>query len=245
MTTGVLKHGVTLPSGPNYAAILAFLKLTLPVTTNLVGQYVFSGNATLSSVNIANPSAPLTVIGSPTVSALGAVCDVNNHFDTGLSETTAFSFLTICQQPNGAAMAVSNFLSGGTPTGSSLFFTNAVNPEVAVATTTTTTVTAASGTGAFGTDWYQQCVRADATSADSVVQRNNTLLSANSVSTGSRSLASRTLRIGGHYSPGAFAGQIPILFAAIWSQKLIDADRNSVMAYLRTNLNTLAGITTL
>lgn len=75
--------------------------LTLPDRTELLGEYIFGGTQAESIKNRANPALPLTVVGTPTYTAHGAVTtNGSNGFLTGISGGADITLLAIRKLPS-------------------------------------------------------------------------------------------------------------------------------------------------
>lgn len=241
--------GVTFPSGPAYLKKVNYMAPALTETAGLVGLYLFGGDSDLSLRNIVNPNLPLTRIGNPVVNALGATCDINNCFDTGLSETQDFTFIAIGKPlVTGSAMLISNF--GPAPVGSSLYFGSATTVNGAVSNASGTTAPGKTIATPVTTDWYQFSLQGGfaggLTLADVTYRRNGAVATPQSgTGAAARSPSTRKLRIGGHYSAGSFVSPVQILLGAIWDNKLTDAKRNTTFTELDTFFTDQFGITSL
>lgn len=81
-------------AGATFSNVLT--SLTLPNREALMGEYVFGGSQASSIKNRANPSLPLTVVGTPTYTPRGAVTTSGtNGFQTGISPGTECTLLLI------------------------------------------------------------------------------------------------------------------------------------------------------
>lgn len=90
---------VTIPG--DHPHISSFVKLDLPVTTALVGAYVFGGNAAMSARNRANPAVPMFPVGSPTIDPLFcATLQHANCFDTGLTPSFNRTWIAVVKPQN-------------------------------------------------------------------------------------------------------------------------------------------------
>ncbi|WP_256681929.1 hypothetical protein [Klebsiella grimontii] len=92
-----------------------FMLPDLPVNTGLKAMYIQGGNAALSIRNLADSTAPLTMVGTPTISsAFGAVCNYNNCFDTGKVSTKNQTHIVICKpvKPTAATEQQQAFMMG-------------------------------------------------------------------------------------------------------------------------------------
>lgn len=214
-----------------------FLRPTLPDEDQLVGMYLFGGSEALSLRNLYNPAAPLLKVGSPTINALGAQTSLGNCFDTGIAETAAMTMLAVFKPTGGTTgFLMGTFQNGASPVGIGLYSQAAnisATPPVSNAAITPVT-----------TDWYQAMARFTSTSSKVGYRRNDTLSAQGSTSGAARTLSSRTVRIGAEYGTG-FGGAQNILFAALWTKELSDANRDATFAALDSFFTNNAGIATL
>ena len=92
-------------SGATFANTLT--SLTLPDRSALLGEYVFGGTQAASIKNRANPSKPLTVVGSPTYTSNSVVTTNGaNGFLTGISGGADITLLAIRKLPSSVNFTV-------------------------------------------------------------------------------------------------------------------------------------------
>lgn len=96
MTTVTKLTGITLP-GTGYPDINSFKEIYMSVTSGLIGLYSIRDTLAFSLNNYATGGSPMTVVGAPTMSGDGAVCNYANCFDTGIATQTAYSFLALAK----------------------------------------------------------------------------------------------------------------------------------------------------
>lgn len=86
--------------------------LSLPVRTDLAGEYILGGSFAESSRNLANPAAPLTVQGAPTYNVNSVIVRPGPGgfgFNTGLSASMDWTLLAIRKHsPNGNGVIIGN-----------------------------------------------------------------------------------------------------------------------------------------
>lgn len=252
MSAFLLASGVTLPNASSCPKLFSFLRPTLPDEVGLTGLYFLGGNATLSARNLVSGGVALTPVGAPTINALGATLNQSNCFNTGLTETAAWTFIAIAQPiaagiaSGNGAMLVSNFLNSGA-IGTSLYMPASATINAAEAVTISTSAVATLAVSPLvQTDWYQFCARGDAASEDVTYQHAGAMATPASpgAAPSARALTGRTINIGGHYDT-AFQASVNIVAVAVWNKKLSDANRLATFAVLASFFSANAGITSL
>ncbi|VUC83286.1 Uncharacterised protein [Raoultella terrigena] len=233
-----------------------FMLPDLPVTAGLKGMYIQGGTAELSVRNRADNSAPLTKIGSPTISAeFGAVCSFGNCFDTGKVATKNQTHIVICKpvKPTAATETQQAFMMGnynyfGAPAvyrGDGLAFLFAgesiygsfVENDGATPLNMVNYFTAAydaSKWAAFVSliDGDNNIARIGGRQGGALAWQNSRAL------TNRTAYADRTIRIGSHHAPAAYpAGAnitmgLELIFEAALTQAQVAAVIDSISAYL-------------
>lgn len=94
--TNYLKLGGAVLPG-THRKISGFSELVLPNAAGLTGLYLINRNSADSLKNYADPSKPLTVVGSPAFGSFGATLGPANYFNTGLVETVDRTWLIIAR----------------------------------------------------------------------------------------------------------------------------------------------------
>lgn len=117
MTSVVKLTNVTLP-GDGYPNISSFKEIYVSVTDGLVGLYSIRTSITASLKNYADGGSDMTIIGAPTMSDDGAICNYANCFDTGIPAQQAFTFIALAKpnRPTVASqyhMLISNYFQPG------------------------------------------------------------------------------------------------------------------------------------
>lgn len=92
--TNLLNLGSVILPG-SHRNISSFSELALPNAAGLKGLYMINGNSSVSLKNYADPTKPLTVVGSPAFSTFGATLGPANYFNTGLVEDLNRTWLII------------------------------------------------------------------------------------------------------------------------------------------------------
>lgn len=251
--SGILNlDDITLPAGPAYKNISEFLRVSLSVTSGLVGLYQFGGSLAASLENIANPAAPLTAVGAPTISTIGATLDKTACFDTGFADTADLTFIAVAK-PLNAAAAAQNIMIGNyadaAPSGALLYQNAATTAALRVTNGTGSAQTGAGSDATITPDYTKYNIfsgRAEVAGAGAMKvgwSHDGVLTAGTQVTLTGRTPVARNLRIGGSYSTG-FPGSRQFLGAAIWNRSISDAELATVVAELRT-FYTALGITTL
>jgi hypothetical protein len=239
--------GATLANAPACPKLASFLRPTLPDEDGLVGLYVFGGSREGSMRNLVVGAPPLTLIGGPTVGlGMGANCNRDNGFDTGLLETAGFTFLVGCRiGGNGNPfIAVGNY--GSAPKGAALYVSDTDATTVAGTSASNDNTNQAGvnlATPASATDWYSFCGRGDASQVTTSVRYKGVITRTDGFQNG-HVLSARTLRIGAHYGTG-FTRFGDVLFAAIFNKKLTAAAGDAAQVAIAQFFADTAGITTL
>ena len=249
--------GLTLP-GSGYPNIADFAVPVLPVTSGLVGLYLLGGGkASLVTRNFAPGGSPATIVGLPTYNARSMILSQNNCLDTGLPETEAVTFLTVAKPIGSGGGSINSTIYVGNyrepaaaaGVGASIFSSGA-SPRVAVShgsapgTVVTNTFTLTGLVPDQAQVFGGICTGASGTQK-AAWGRGGVLSFDTADVTTTRSLAARTLRVGGHYATdGSFTGTHEGYLAAIYNRGLSDSEFTQNYNYLRPFFGTL-GITTL
>ena len=249
--SAVLKlNGITLP-GSGYPKLQRFTGPQMPITAGLVGLYVLENNAEDSLYNYADVDEPLTVVGSPVVSSLGAVVSITNCFDTGILSASDMTVLSVARTKKAAssatgAMMVSNYGSSN-PIGDSLCFAGGSTMAVYGGLTSATSQSSLSLSAETENDWgfFAGAYKAN---GEVIAYRgaNGTFTAGSPVDSGTRSITTRTLRIGGHYNTGgSFASTATVGLVAIYHSLLTQSQIEDAYEYLRDVWGVKYGIDTL
>ncbi|MFD3249476.1 hypothetical protein [Rahnella aquatilis] len=249
MTTVIKLNGITLPGG-GYPKLSSFESISLSITSGLLGLYSFEDTLSDSLRNYANADLPLTATGAPTFTAGGVVCNIDNCFDTGIAQQSAFTFVAIAKPIKPAtndagAFLVSDFYSpasgyggdgigfrngsliSGVPVLATFGQNSASNyaaSEVSVSAFDINNAAFFIGTGSVDTGLIS-----GAGTNGSLTMGNNTALAARGTTGG-------TLLIGGHRraSGTLFKGNTgPIYASAIYNRVLTSDEINTVYSELR------------
>ncbi|MDI3148980.1 hypothetical protein [Serratia nevei] len=243
-------RGITLP-GIGYDNISSITSpgINVPYTTGLLGSYFLSSLAGNELKNYANPSLPLTRVGSPQPQGAYSLCDKNNCYNTGISSQTTMSVIAVSRRSASSlsvnqGMVVSNFLTtGGVPGGDSLRLTNS--------TVVANTGIVGGVTNAIAT------INSNVPAGDFVIQTaqfntgssvagfydpvTNSIVTASSSGTG-RVLSSNNLLIGGHYDTTAFQGVSTPSVVLIYSGTISVPNYVLICNYLRFTFGPQWGI---
>lgn len=92
--TNLLNLGSVILPG-THRNISSFSELALPNAAGLKGLYLINGNSSVSLKNYADPTKPLTVVGSPAFGTFGATLGPTNYFNTGLVEDLNRTWLIV------------------------------------------------------------------------------------------------------------------------------------------------------
>lgn len=225
---------VTLP-GSGY---LNLYGLTVPVTTNLKGAFLFA-DGDLSGRNYAAGGPEATVFGSPVLTDNGLTMDGTNYVDTGIVQTTDMTLIVVARLGHGAARAgiIGNYNS----TGIAIFDLSASNASIAGNVQRNgTTSQANTDTTA---NQYQLIAFRAGVSSNSRIQ--NVTMATDISNTANTSpvinLNSDTIKIG--RLPGtSFVGPVDIAAALIYDSVLSDVDANKDFTWARDYM-TARGVT--
>lgn len=256
MTNALRLSGVTLP-GTAYPKKKNFIIPNLPVKTGLVGLYVLGGSSALSLVNHANPALPLAAVGLPTINALGAVCNYQNCFDTGipgtsLNDLTVISVAkpVVTSSAASQAMIASNYNGAGEADSSCFLYASSVPRFSSLAGQVGgTTLSSAIVISTYdNTKWNSFASRmTSAGKAKSWTQVSGAQTVGAESAAGSRSTVARNIRVGGHHSANAssFVGSVELQMVAIFAASLADAEIAQNLAYLNATYGPALGLSTL
>jgi hypothetical protein len=211
-------------------------------------MYVLGGSKEASMRNLVDGGPPLTLVGGPTVSpALGATCNRDNCFDTGLPETAAWTFLAVSKLGGSGNpfFPIANFGAG--PRGTSLYISD-TNLVATQGTNPANGNTEAVSAGANfvdpkPNDWFSLCGRGDPALVNASY-RYNGVFGRGDGNQAEHVVSPRTIRIGGHYDTG-FTRTGEVLFAAIFNRKLSAASADAAQIAIAQFFADTAGITTL
>lgn len=245
MTTAILQTDA-LP-GTGYPNILSFEALDLPsnLLSGLVGLYQFGADLNTSLINLADPTKPLTVVGSPTVNSIGAVCSQPNGFDTGLAEPGDFTYAAVARvmaasAPTGNGAEIIGTLNPANA-GASMFVNNSGSPLILSAQSPAAgpvngTQNNIGLTGAVAGDYNTFIARHALTPIGTQIGwgQSGTL---NLVGAGGQTTQGNnalTIKIGCHTKVGSYFNAIDIALAAIWNRAITDSERTSFYTLLRS-----------
>lgn len=249
MSTVIKLNGITLP-GTGYPKLSSFENISLSITNGLLGLYSFEDTITDSLRNYANADLPMTAVGTPTFTAGGVVCSIDNCFDTHIAQQTAFTFFAVAKPIKPATNDVGAFLISDfyTPTtgygGDALGFrAGSIVTGVPVLATFGQNVAAnflAAEVSVNSLDINNAAFFVGRGSvADGLIAgygSNGTLIMGNNAALATRSTTGGTLLIGGHRRATGtlFKGNTgPIYASAIYNRVLTSDEINTVYAELR------------
>jgi hypothetical protein len=244
--TNSLKLGTVVLPG-THRKLSSFAPLALPNAAGLKGLYLINGNSSVSLKNYADPTKPLTVVGSPAFASFGATLDATNYFNTGLVEDVNRTWLVIASpKPISAsidrACLVSNrrFVSSQFR-GDSLQWeeTNILQNRFDRSQATTGQAFTMSVTGANMTAWngFAGVVQADGVASTGWRKNGATTWAADSAAGARTVYTGSPILIGGTYTgeTGSSGVALVAMHDAVLSKAEIDANFTYLSNFLSAN----------
>lgn len=219
-----------------------------PVRRGLVGAYYLGSSETDMLVNHAGGS-PLTVVGTPTVNPRNALVGKANGYDTGLPETSAFTWIAVAKKelPGTIVPTISNFNDIGTDTdiGCTLSQSNShtVGSYVCQGGASTSIRTITTAEVPLGTEFLFG-VRCSGTTQKPFKSYNGVITHDVGTATGRGIDTEQTIAIGHHHFTAGYVGTQEVYAAIIHNVELTDQEVIEAVAFLRARYAEL-GVPTL
>ncbi|CAI1577755.1 hypothetical protein [Serratia proteamaculans] len=227
----------------------------LPVTDQLVGSY-FLRNSPDRLKNYADPSKPLTLVGSPSAADTFSWANLSNHYDTRLIPPKDWTVIAISSIGNNntsdGGLDVSNYGdNGATPpilSGDSIGANNTGSNTTLYANVlngSELSIKSVNVSYPVGTQFQLYAGVFQNAPAFKKIDAISGGITSYPVDMADRtrvaSLA-RTLKIGGHHRTGILTGNRRISFVAVYFKVLSDAEIKQIGDYLRLNWCPAVGI---
>lgn len=224
--SNILNLGDIVLPGSGYLNIYG---LTVPVTANLQGAFIF-GDGDISGRNYAAGGPQASVVGTPAQTDNGITLDGSNYIDTGIAQTTDMTFIVVARLGHSADRA--GVIGNYNTTGIAIFDLSAANTSIAGnlqrngATSQANTDTTA--------NQYQLIAFRAGVSSNSRIQ--NVTLATDVSNTANTSpvinLNSETIKIG-RLPATSFVGPVDIAAVLIYDRVLSDAEANDDFTWAR------------
>jgi hypothetical protein len=219
-----------------------FIGLAAPysILSGLVGLYKFGTNGGVTNLS---GGSNLIVLGAPVVGVNSFVGGIANGYDTGLSDTTDFTYIAVAKRISSSAMLIGNFNSVSTDADIGSILGQAVGSAAVTAPNVNTNLgTTKAMTGVVG----DVCFFAATCSGNTITVYfgNGNALISSTFTGGIRSLDSaETIKIAKHNYPGYYIADEEIYLAGVHNVGLSGSDIATVYQDLRSYYYGL-GVTT-
>lgn len=217
-------------TGGNFGAVNVGRHIQLTANrTGLLGEYLIGRDAVTSIPNSADPTKPLSALGTHTYAARkDTVAGLLNYYETGLADPADLTVLMIASAANNCQYMGSFTGANGTDATTMIKATSGLQVQTSNSdnTNSTTTVQTIFGTAA---EPRGVAVRLSG-SADYVVKSDQfkggvKVTGVSETKTGkTRKLSSTTLRIGAPATGASYIGSVDFLAGFVWSRALSDAE---------------------